>query len=756
MDKCRINRNKKPTMSEPASALTEVREVIARHWGFRDLRPNQQEALQANLEGRDLLLVLPTGGGKSLCYQAPAAWRNKQLTLVVSPLISLMKDQVDALSAHGVPSVFVNSSLSFEEREENLAAMRQGKARLAFIAPERLVMPDFISFVQRLPLASIAIDEAHCISHWGHDFRPEYRQLTWLKEKFPKIPVHAFTATATEKVRLDIIEQLKLVNPSTIIGDFHRPNLTYRVIPRENEWTQVNEFLQEHRDRAGIIYCMRRKDVDDLVTTVRGLGFAAEGYHAGMTAEKRKQVHDDFRRERCNLIIATVAFGMGIDRPDVRFVLHLALPKSLEHYQQESGRAGRDGLDAECVLLYHRSDFMSWKGLLTKSADENDADPNWLPIALSHLEEMNRYCQRTLCRHRQLVGHFGQTLAKPNCSACDVCLGDAEMVKDSLITAQKLLSSIARCNERFGVRHLIDVLRGENTEGVLKHQHEKLSVFGLLRDQPKEVLRDWFDQLASQGLFEREEFRTSEGTVAYTLRLNAASWEVLRGKKQDVKLVRTSQPTPAKKKKRRQRAGASLPVDQRLFVELQKLRRHLADMRGVAPFIICHDTTLNELASRRPTTKEALRSIPGFGEAKIANFGAEFLAAIRTYCQQHGLKSDLEVPVAVSDNGLMSSGVMLRSRTLRDAKQLFSQGASISDVMAKLARAESTVTEYLVDYLREHPQPTPEPWLKRDAALRIRSAIEMLAEKRLTPLFQHFGGEFSYPQLKIALAWREF
>jgi ATP-dependent DNA helicase RecQ len=726
-------------------SFAELCHVITKHWGFRTLRSKQEGALQANLAGRDLLLVLPTGGGKSLCYQAPAAWRKEQVTLVVSPLIALMKDQVDSLTANGIPSVCINSSLSAGERQANLQAMSSGRCRLAFVAPERLVMPDFISFLQRLPLASIAIDEAHCISHWGHDFRPEYRQLTFLKERFPKVPIHGFTATATDKVRHDIIEQLQLQDPAVIVGDFYRSNLIYRVAAREKEWNQVKEFLEKRREQAGIIYCMRRRDVDDLVLTAQSWGFAAQGYHAGMSADQRKKVQDDFRNERCNLIIATVAFGMGIDRPDVRFVLHMTIPKSLEHYQQESGRAGRDGLEAECVVLYHRSDFMSWKSLIAKSAEENGADPSWLPVALSHLQEMSRYCERTICRHRQLVGHFDQELTLANCGACDICLGDAEVLPDSFITTQKLLSAVARCREMFGSKHLIDVLRGEKTDNVLKHQHEQLSVFGLLGDQTREALRDWYEQLAGQGVITRETFQSGQRT-GFILKLNAESWKILRGQRQDIQLLRNKK-SLGESKRRRKKMMSSLPVDPGLFTELQRIRRNLATVRGVAPFVICHDTTLNALASIRPTTREKLAEISGMGEAKIAHFGEEILSCVRRYSQVHALKTDL--------TELTVSAPIAKSRSAMLAEQLFAKNTSIEAVMAAMNRAESTTVGYLIDYLRENSRPSPEPWIAQTDAVRIRAAMENLADRRLASLFEHFGGAFTYRQLKIALAWRE-
>lgn len=738
-------------------SYSDVQATIARHWGFRELRPKQEEAIRANLLGKHLLVVLPTGGGKSLCFQAPAACRAEQITIVISPLIALMKDQVDSLNANGVPACYINSSLTQDERDDRIEAMRNGDVRLVYIAPERLVMEEFLHFLQSLPIASFAIDEAHCISHWGHDFRPEYRQMALLREWFPGVPIHAFTATATEKVRLDIIEQLQLDDPTVLIGDFHRPNLNYRVAARESEWSQCKSFLEDHRGQAGIIYCLSRANVDELVADINNWGFSAMGYHAGMDAMKRKKVQEAFRNERCNLIVATVAFGMGIDRPDVRFVLHMTMPKSLEHYQQESGRAGRDGLDAECVLLYHRGDAIKWSKMLTRSAEESEGDKSWLPVALEHINEMDRYCKRTICRHRQLVNHFGQDFSKDQCGACDVCLGDAEAVADSVVVAQKLLSAIARCDERFGAKHLIEVLRGENSENVRKHQHEQLSVFGLMKEHHKDELRDWYEQLASLELLRKEEFtweRPTGGTaVGYILKLNAESWKVLRKQRSDVKLWKKKVAEPLRRSRRRRRAlvTSDMAVDAGLFTELQKLRRHLAGIRGVAPYVICHDTTLNGLASVRPSTRQGLLAIPGFGQTKVNNFGTTFLQCIKEYCEAKRLEMDVgsTKPVAASPPPAKTGAV-----GRKDAWPMFERGRTVIEVAAAMNRATSTVQRYLEEYLQAHPRPSPEPWLHRKDAVRIREFVGTMPDQRLKPIHEHFRGEFTFEQLRVALAWR--
>src|SRR5262245_27900141 len=426
-------------------SLDALRNAIEKTWGFREFRPFQQEAMGAILDRRDSLVVLPTGGGKSLCYQAPAVVRGGT-TLVVSPLIALMKDQVDSLRAVGVPAGQLDSSLTPSERTSFLNELCGGRIRLAFVTPERLVATDFHRLLCNIDIHAIAIDEAHCISHWGHDFRQEYRQLARLRELFPNAGVHAYTATATEPVRRDIIAQLKLRDPVSLVGDFDRPNLIYRVLPRREVHHQVMEVIERHPQEGGIVYCLRRKDVDALAAALEQKGISALPYHAGLTPEQRQKAQDSFVNEDCDVIVATIAFGMGIDRSNVRYVLHAAMPKSLEHYQQETGRAGRDGLEAECVLFHSGSDLFILKKIMSKSVEEAETPvgPEFLRAAYRHLDDMDRYCRAALCRHQALVQYFGQNLDGPNCQACDICLGDSEPVPDSLVKAQKILSCVAR------------------------------------------------------------------------------------------------------------------------------------------------------------------------------------------------------------------------------------------------------------------------------------------------------------------------
>jgi ATP-dependent DNA helicase RecQ len=589
--------------------------------------------MRAVLDGRDSLVVLPTGGGKSLCYQAPAVLRGGT-TVVISPLIALMKDQVDSLRACGVPAAQIDSSLSADERFAYEMDVRQGEVRLLFVSPERLVQTDLYRVLQKIDVHTFAIDEAHCISHWGHDFRPEYRQLSRLREFFPKAAVHAYTATATEQVRRDIVAQLALKDPVVLVGDFDRPNLTYRVLPRHDALKQTLEVVERHEGEAGIIYCLRRRDVDELAAALQKKNIKAMPYHAGMSSEERHVTQEAFASEQVDVVVATVAFGMGIDRSNVRFVLHTAVPKSLEHYQQETGRAGRDGMEAECVLLYSGGDVVTFKAMLTKSAHEAGNEAH-LPNVFKHLDDMDRYCRGAACRHRALVQYFGQDSNGDNCNACDLCLGDTEDVPDALIVAQKILSCVARVKEGFGIGHVSAILRGENNENVRKRGHDKLTTFGLLKGHSKAEVRDWIYQMIGQGVL------LQVGDEYPLLRLNEGSWEVMRGQR----AVRLVQLVRRKKGEAPVKSRAELVswdgVDRELFEALRRLRRDLARERQVSPFIVFTDSTLRELARVRPSTPERMRLIPGVGDKRLRDFAALFLTLIAEQCQARGVSQDV-------------------------------------------------------------------------------------------------------------------
>ncbi len=602
----------------------QIAEVAKRYWGFDALRPLQAEAIQAACERRDSLVVLPTGGGKSLCYQVPPVVRGRT-DIVVSPLVSLMKDQVDALVACGYPAAALHSGMSADARREVESGLAAKRYALVFAAPERLVTPGFLRLLDQSNVQAFAIDEAHCISHWGHDFRPEYRELAVLKERFPQAAVHAYTATATARVRADIVQQLQLTNPTVLVGRFDRPNLVYRVIPRVDEQQQVREILGRHKDEAAIVYCISRKDTEALATFLQEHKVKAQPYHAGLAPDLRRRTQDAFAEERIDVVVATVAFGMGIDRSNVRCVIHAASPKSIEHYQQETGRAGRDGLEAECALLYSAADVMRWESLIRRSAEEAEQPEEVIAAAKQLLEQMRGYCSRLECRHRSLSEHFEQAYEKPNCGACDVCLNEVEGVADATETARKILSCVARVQQRFGATHVVDVLLAAKTESVFVRGHDKLSTYGLMKGTPRKALTNMVFQLVDQGLL----IRTEDDHP--TLRLNDNSWAVLRGQR-PVRLIKPkAEPVAASDIEKDAWEG----VDRGLFEHLRGVRRELAQERSVPAFVIFSDATLRELARIRPTTESQMRRVRGVGERKLAELGRRFLAEIAYYHREH-------------------------------------------------------------------------------------------------------------------------
>jgi ATP-dependent DNA helicase RecQ len=607
----------------------DILALVRRYWGYTELRPLQEQAIRAGLEQRDSLVVMPTGGGKSLCYQVPPALA-QGTDIVVSPLISLMKDQVDGLRECGYPAVALYGGMPAHAVDDGEAQFAAGRYRLLFVAPERLLTPRFLQLAKRAAIRAFAIDEAHCISHWGHDFRPEYRQLAHLKERFPRTSVHAFTATATERVRADIAAQLRLKNPVMLVGTFDRPNLVYRVVPRLDARAQTLEILRRHPNQAAIVYCISRNDTESMAAFLQANRLRAAFYHAGMESDERRRTQDAFAAEAIDVVAATVAFGMGIDRSDVRCVVHAAMPKSIEHYQQETGRAGRDGLEAECVLLYSAADVMRWESLIEKSAAGADAQPGVIDASRDLLDHMRRLCSGVHCRHRSLSEYFGQAYTKLDCKACDVCLNEVEDLADATVTAQKILSCVARAGERFGAEHIIDILLGANTERVRRWGHDQLSTYALMKGTERPTLTNVLYQLIDNGLLVRS---TDERPI---LRLNEAARDVLRGNRS----VRLLQPkTKIKKARNDEKSWAS--VDPGLFEALRTLRRRLAEERGVPAYVLFSDATLRDMARLRPGSAGALLGIRGVGERKLADLGQRFLEAISNYCRENRLPLDV-------------------------------------------------------------------------------------------------------------------
>jgi ATP-dependent DNA helicase RecQ len=592
--------------------LTSLSHILEQYWGYHSFRPLQREAMEAVLSGRDSLLVLPTGGGKSLCFQAPAV-ASEGLAIVVSPLISLMKDQVDTLVGNGVPAACYNSALPSEQKSEVARGVRDGSYRLLYVAPERLVGDGgdgFLNMLSARPISFIAVDEAHCISQWGHDFRPEYRQLARLRDRWPAIGLHAYTATATARVRRDIVAQLGLQNATELVGSFDRPNLVYRVLARSALKAQILEVLERHRGQAGIVYCSSRKEVDAIAQWLQDTGWRARPYHAGMADNERHRNQDAFLNEDIDLVVATVAFGMGIDRSDVRFVIHAGAPQSLEHYQQESGRAGRDGLEAECVLIASGADFLKWRVMLEKNGELSDARRGLL-------RDMERYAASVGCRHRRLVSYFGETFARDDCGACDYCLGELERVAEPVTVARKILSCVARVGQRFGAAHVTTVLRGSDSEQVRSRGHHALSVFGLMKDASIDELRGYIDQLLAHGLLQQG------GDEYPILQITAEGLALLKdaAAAPDLSLARQKRPDRRLPKRARVETEGWEGVDRALFEELRVLRMEIARRRRVPPYVIFHDTTLREIARSKPTTKEELRHVYGVGDRKAEDLG---------------------------------------------------------------------------------------------------------------------------------------
>jgi ATP-dependent DNA helicase RecQ len=715
----------------------DILSTLHRYWGFSELRPLQAEAIRAGLDRRDSLVVMPTGGGKSLCYQVPAAMAERT-DIVVSPLIALMKDQVDGLRESGYPAAALYSGMPYSAVrtiEEEAAA---GAYRLLFVAPERLLIPHFMQWIERLSVGAFAIDEAHCISHWGHDFRPEYRQLGELKARFPHASLHAYTATATERVRSDIIEQLRLKDPAVLVGTFDRPNLVYRVIPRVDAESQALEILRRHSGDAAIVYCISRKDTERMAASLKQRGIRAAFYHAGMEADDRRRTQDAFAAEEIDVVAATVAFGMGIDRSDVRAVIHAAMPKSIEHYQQETGRAGRDGLEAECVLLYSAADVMRWESLIEKNAGEAADVIEIMTAARGLLEDMRRFCTRVHCRHAMLSEHFGQRFPKPQCGACDICLQEIEGLADATVTAQKILSCIARTGQTFGAEHIVDVLLGADTERIRRWHHDEVTTYGLMKDAERKSVTNMLYQLLDEKLIER----TSGDRPV--LKLNDASWEVLRGQR----AVRLLQ---AKTRVRKSRIDEESweGVDKPLFESLRRLRRQIADERGVPPYVLFSDATLRDMTRIRPGSPATLLTIRGIGERKVQDLGQRFLDLIAAYCRANGMP--LNAAIETRPRGESS-----RKMSTADAKaaafKMFARGGGVEEAAAAIDRAVSTTWGYLVEYILTNPSQPLDPWVDQATYNAVADCAKNADTTYLKPLFDRLGGKVPYEHIRIVIA----
>lgn len=599
----------------------KIRATLKKYWGYDSFLPLQEETIVHMFQSRESLTVLPTGGGKSLCYQLPAVL-SEGMAVVVSPLISLMKDQVDTLRAMGIDTECLHSGLNLREQDAIIQRIQDGRVKILYVAPERINQDSMLILLRQLKLSFFIVDEAHCISHWGHDFRPEYRRLKNLRGIFPQVSMHAFTATATPEVSRDICTELALEKAAILVGSVDRANLTYRLQPRKTLLRHITELLKKHAGEAGIIYCLRRRDVETVSSQLQAAGFTNVRYHAGLSDKERQRNQDSFMRGRVDLVVATIAFGMGIDRSDIRFIIHAAMPKSIEHYQQETGRAGRDGLAAHCYLFYGGGDFRLWSHFAEESINKD--------VMMKKLSAMYNLCTHPQCRHRVLSEYFGQTYTKKSCQACDYCLNEVEMVEEPLIVAQKILSCVVRVWKQsgygFGAEHITTILKGVRTDKIAEHGHDTISTFGIMRDETHAYIRFMIEQLIGQQCLERH-------PPYGILRLGPAGRALLRSERIPV----LAKPLVSRKKKEvlkertRRRAAEWEGIDRDLFSSLKAKRYQIAQSKGVPPYIIFSDRTLKDMALKKPTDHATFATVFGVGQSKHKAYADIFIDVITAF-----------------------------------------------------------------------------------------------------------------------------
>ena len=704
-------------------------------FGFDEFKPLQREVIANVLKKRDTLVIMPTGSGKSLCYQLPALLF-PGLTVVVSPLIALMKDQVEGLREAGVPALFLNSSLSMEEYSQNMQQVQAGKVKLLYVAPETLLTPRLFSLLASVQLDCLTIDEAHCISEWGHDFRPEYRLLVEVRDRFPQAVCVALTAAATPRVRLDIQTSLRFEASNEFIASFDRPNLLLEVAPKANPQAQTVEFLERFKGQSGIIYCFTRKQVDSLAALLARKGYSVRPYHAGLEDEDRRRNQEAFIRDDVQIMVATIAFGMGIDKPNVRFILHYDLPKSLEGYYQEIGRAGRDGLTSVCRLLYSYGDAMKLKYFLDEKQEPERT------AAYQHLQAMTRYAEGSACRRVPLLAYFGEKYTTENCGMCDNCLEGAKTQVDITILAQKFLSCVLRTGERFGAGHVADVLLGSTNEKVLRNRHQNLSTYGI----GKELTRKQWMQLARQLVQKGLLVETGEFAV---LQLTPRALTFLKNKETLLGVVEAKEPAAPVK------VSGELEYDAALFDLLRKKRKELADGENVPPYIIFSDRTLVEMAAYYPMSEPSLKQINGVGSVKAGRYGQIFLKVIRAYCQERRLVEKVKPSSGRPERPAPAGRSSLKGGRTLEVAQAYNDGQTIEQLMEAYGVSRGTILDHLANYALEGNSLRPGEDLLALSALRPElqnaalRAFRELGGKILKPVYERLGGTVTYDELKI-------
>ncbi len=703
----------------------DVRTVLASTFGYQSFRPHQGEIIESVLSGQDVFALMPTGGGKSLCYQLPALLLDG-VTIVVSPLIALMKDQVDALRQLGVPATYINSTVDAQEISVRQRLVADGGIKLLYVAPERLMLPGFLRWLASIRVALFAIDEAHCISEWGHDFRPEYRELRRLRELFPAVPMAAFTATATARVQTDITRELALRDSARFRGSFNRPNLFYDVRAKRNAFDDILKYLHAHPGASGIIYCGSRKETERLAADLNTAGISALPYHAGLPEQQRHGNQEAFSRDRVRVIVATIAFGMGIDKPDVRFVIHYDLPRTLENYYQESGRAGRDGDPSDCILYYSGADAMRLRYFAGEKATQEEQR-----IALGQAQQMIDWAESTVCRRKRLLAYFDEPFEGQDEPCCDICASSTGEQEDVTVAAQKLLSCVIRTRERFGVTHVVAVLRGSREKKVLAFGHDRLSTHGIGSGQPKEFWLDLAKHLIGMGALRQDQERFN--TLSVT---DAGRRVLLEGE-------RVMMPVKQRETASQVAMVAAYPD---LFERLRALRRRLADERNVAPFIIFYDAVLREMCTRLPTRVVELTAIPGVGESRAEGYGQLFLDEIARYRSETG---------ATPSETISEPLVKRRKRpndSVSETVRLFNEGNTPEEIAGLRGFVARTIYDHLAEAIQSGEISNIDRLVSPERQAIITDAMKQVGEALLTPVRDYLGDGYSYEELRVVRA----